>query len=42
MKKEFYSAPEALVIELAKVDIVTTSGEEVTTGGDNYYDQGDV
>ena len=35
MKKEFYSAPEALVIELAKVDIVTTSG-------DNYYDEDQV
>lgn len=33
MKKEFYSAPEALVIELAKADIVTAS---------NYYDEDEI
>lgn len=40
MKKEFYSAPEALVIEIATIDIVTASGD--TAIGDNYYDQDDV
>ena len=35
MKKEIYSAPMALVIELAKEDIVTLSG-------DNFYDEDEI
>ena len=35
MKKEIYSAPMALVIELTKEDIVTLSG-------DNFYDEEEI